>query len=245
MNMKAADPVRILLVEDDKKLSRLTREFLEENHFVVSVESRGDRVINRFLRERPDLVILDILLPGKNGRQVCRELRPQFAGPIMMLTALGEEVDEVLGLEIGADDYIAKPVTPRLLLSRINALLRRTKGRGQQEAELENGQKEGPWKIEIGSIEVDAGNRTVLMNGEAVDLTTAEFDLLSFLVQHPGEVLSRDRIYHAVRGIDYDGIDRSIDIRIARLRKKLGDDGKQPRLIKSIRGEGYLLVQDP
>jgi len=163
----------------------------------------------------------------------------------MMLTALGDEGDEVLGLDIGADDYITKPASPRLLLSRINALMRRSGDTDLEADDFKGGQKKRPWKVEIGSIIVDAGNRLVLMNGAVVDLTSSEFDLFAYLAQHPGEVLSRKQIYNTLRGIEYDGIDRSIDLRIARLRKKLGDDGKEPKLIKSIRGEGYMLVKNP
>ncbi len=229
---------KILLVEDDRKLADLTRQFLESHHYDLVWEARGDMVVELVSNNPPDLILLDIMLPGLDGRSVCRQLRPVFPGPILMLTALGDEVDEVLGLEIGADDYLTKPVSPRLLLSRIQAALRRSTHSIEVDPENED-------IIIIGSIKVDHGNRLVLVDEREIDLTTAEFDLLSFLVRNPGKVLSRDRIYHAVRGIDYDGLDRSIDIRIARLRKKLGDDGKQPRCIKSIRGEGYLMVRNP
>jgi len=233
---------KILLVEDDRKLARLTRDYLEGNNFEVAWEERGDVVAERVADDPPDLILLDIMLPGLDGRSVCRDLRPEYAGPILMLTALGDEVDEVLGLEIGADDYLTKPVSPRLLLSRIQALLRRF-ARAREARPVPQDDNDGI--VVIGSIRVDHGNRVVSVANRDIELTTAEFDLLSYLVRNPGEVLSRDRIYNAVRGIDYDGLDRSIDIRIARLRKKLGDDGKQPRYIKSIRGEGYLMVRDP
>lgn len=239
--MEESKAIQILLVEDDEKLAGLVKEYLENQNFSVSIESRGDKASPRILNEKPDLVILDIMLPGKDGRTICKEVRPQYDGLILMLTALGDETDEVVGLEIGADDYLAKPVAPRLLLTRINTLLRRTSrletinsARNQQPETL----------IQIGSLVVDAGNRQVTMDDQPVDLTTAEFDLLYYLAQHPGEVLSREQIYQDVRGIEYDGIDRSIDLRIARLRKKLGDDGKQPKRIKSVRGAGYLLVKD-
>jgi len=239
--LEESKAIQILLVEDDEKLAGLVKEYLENQNFSVSIESRGDKASPRILNEKPDLVILDIMLPGKDGRTICKEVRPQYDGLILMLTALGDETDEVVGLEIGADDYLAKPVAPRLLLTRINTLLRRTSrletinsARNQQPETL----------IQIGSLVVDAGNRQVTMDDQPVDLTTAEFDLLYYLAQHPGEVLSREQIYQDVRGIEYDGIDRSIDLRIARLRKKLGDDGKQPKRIKSVRGAGYLLVKD-
>lgn len=235
---------QILLIEDDVKLGKLIQEYLEGNHFQVSIETRGDRAVARIVDEVPDLVILDIMLPGKDGRAICREVRPRYAGPILMLTALGEEMDEVIGLEIGADDYLTKPVSPRLLLSHIQTLLRRM-NRFDGFASLSAvDPTEQPHKINIGSLEIDTGNRRVRVNQELIDMTTAEFELLYYLARHPGQVLTREQIYHDLRGIDYDGLDRSIDLRIARLRKKLGDDSKQPRRIKSIRGSGYLLAEE-
>jgi two-component system response regulator RstA len=230
---------RVLLVEDDAKLAALVQEFLEASGYDVGVEPRGDRAPARILAERPDLVILDLMLPGLDGLAICREVRPRFDGAILMLTARGEETDEIVGLELGADDYLAKPVRPRRLLARVNTLLRRvdrtsatTTGDGESHAR----------RLTVGRLVVDAGNRQATMDGEVVSLTTAEFDLLWLLASHAGEVLSRDHIYRSLRGMEYDGLDRSMDLRVARLRRKLGDDGKQPSLIKSVRGAGYLLV---
>ena len=240
---EAVKPIRILLVEDDAKLSALVREFLETSHYEVLQEVRGDTATARILGENPDLVILDIMLPGKDGITVCREVRPQYAGPILMLTALNEETDEVVGLEVGADDYLTKPVSPRLLLTRIHALLRRsTFAVTPPQPSAETADKGN--RIMMGSLVIDAGNREVLLDGVPVELTTSEFDLLHYLAEHPGEVLTRERIYKDVRGIDYDGSDRSIDLRIMRLRKKLGDDAKQSKRIKSIHGTGYLFAED-
>ncbi len=242
---------RVLLVEDDAKLAALVREFLEASGFEVTVESRGDRAPTRILGERPDLVILDLMLPGLDGLTICRQVRPQFDGAILMLTARGEETDEIVGLELGADDYLAKPVRPRRLLARVNTLLRRMKrGAGATSGSTSDSgsgahSKRGDSnlrRLTVGRLVVDAGNRQATMDGEIVILTTAEFDLLWLLASHAGEVLSRDHIYQALRGMEYDGLDRSMDLRVARLRRKLGDDGKQPRLIKSVRGAGYLLV---
>jgi DNA-binding response OmpR family regulator len=237
-DMAGSGGARILIVEDDQKLARLVREYLESNGFTVSHEERGDRAPARILAEQPDLVLLDVMLPGLDGLEVCKQVRPHFRGAVLMLTARGEEVDEVVGLEIGADDYMAKPVRPRLLLARVNTLLRRVP---RDEGPEEGGDREQPRRRQVGAMVVDAGNRTVQVEGRPVELTTAEFDLLWYLVQHPGEVLSRDRLYLDLRGIEYDGLDRSIDLRIARIRKKIGDDGKNPRIIKSVRGAGYLL----
>ncbi|MDB4729870.1 response regulator transcription factor [bacterium] len=228
---------RILLVEDDLKLAALVKEYLESDQFEVDVESRGDTAANRILTDKHDLVILDVMLPGLDGFEVCKRVRPDFDGPILMLTARSEEVDEVIGLETGADDYMSKPVRPRLLLARMRTLLRRvqlneTPGTISEECAL----------IELTNLQIDATQRSVLLKGHPIYLTTAEFDLLWFLAQRPGEVVTRDQIFEKVIGMPYDGLDRSADLRITRLRKKLGDDGKQPSRIKSIRSVGYLLA---
>lgn len=238
-----ATNVKILVVEDDVKLAGLVQEFLGANGFSVTHEPRGDRAPARIISEQPDLVVLDLMLPGLDGLSICKEVRPRYSGGILMLTARGEEVDEVVGLEVGADDYMAKPVKPRLLLARINTLLRRVPP-GEAAPDAGELRDDPGQRIALGQLIVDAGRRTVTVGDQPADLTTAEFDLLWLLAQNAGQILSRERIYAELRGIAYDGLDRSIDLRIARLRKKLGDDGKQPRLIKSIRGTGYLLVSD-
>jgi len=227
----AMEQARILIVEDDAKLALLVQEYLQSNGFEVIIEPRGDRAPDRILTERPDLVILDLMLPGLDGLQVCREVRPRFPNPILMLTARGEEVDEVVGLELGADDYLAKPVRPRLLLARINALLRRL----PQPAH-------GEGAIILGALTIEPANRRATLAGQELDLTTAEFDLLLYLARRAGEAVTREEIYRDLRGIEWDGLDRSIDLRVARLRRKLGDDGRNPQQIKSVRGTGYVLV---
>jgi len=243
--MDAAGPIHIFLVEDDAKLTALIKEYLERHHFAVAVENDGNRAVDRILEEKPALVILDILLPGKDGRTICRELRGRYAGPIVMLTALDEEVDQVVGLEIGADDYITKPVRPRLLLSRIHAILRFA-ARSSRDPITQDKPSHDANKTErivLGDLEIHFPSRTVLLYGKTIDLTTTQFDLLSFMGRHAGEIISRDRLYQHLRGIDYDGFNRSIDLTIGRLREKIGDNGKHPRVIKSIRGEGYLMVK--
>ncbi len=227
----AAAQTTILLVEDDLKLAALIKEYLEQQSFAVTVEPRGDRANAAIDDQRPDLVILDIMLPGTDGLTVCRQARPRYAGPILMLTARGEDLDEVVGLEVGADDYLKKPVRPRVLLARIRTLLRRAGGPSANDR-----------RVEIGNLVVDATRRTATVGGAEVDLTSAEFDLLWLLAQHAGEALSRDQIYRELRGIEHDGIDRSIDLRVSRLRTKLGDTDAV--LIKSVRGVGYQLVVD-
>ncbi len=234
---------RILLVEDDEKLANLVKDFLESNGFSVLIEMRGDQAAERIEREEPDILILDWMLPGMDGLAICRQVRNRFNKPILMLTARGDEVDEIVGLEVGVDDYLAKPVRPRLLLARIHALLRRfdpsdTTGTTSM---IDHDDK----TIWLGNLSVDPKNRRVYINDREILLTTSEFDLLLYLARHSGELLERERIYQDVRGIEWDGLDRSIDLRIARLRKKLGDDARSPKRIKSVRGTGYLMVANP
>jgi DNA-binding response OmpR family regulator len=225
--------VRVMLVEDDIKLSRLVTEFLERQGFEVAVEGRGDRAAVRILQEIPDLVILDIMLPGMDGLEVCRAVRAAYKYPIMMLTARGDEKDELLGLELGADDYLAKPVKPQLLLARIKTLLRRSQ-RFDSAAQ----------QLRLGSLILNATKRTVLEDGTPLELTSAEFDLMWLLASHAGDILTRDQISHSLRGHEWDGAERSIDLSISRLRKKLRDDGHRPERIRSVRGTGYMWVVD-
>ncbi|MCB9524775.1 MAG: response regulator [Myxococcales bacterium] len=231
-----ADRPRLLLVEDDPRLAELVREYLTQQGFAVAHEARGDRAVERILAEPPDLVILDLMLPGLDGLSVCRQIRPRYTGGVLMLTARGDEVDEVVGLEVGADDYLAKPVRPRLLLAHVNALLRRVSAPPDPAVDQ---------RLGVGDLVIDAGARSVTVAGAPVSLTTAEFDLLWFLAERAGEVVAREVIYPALRGIEYDGLDRSMDLRVARLRRKLGDDAQDPRRLKSVRGVGYLLARDP
>jgi two-component system OmpR family response regulator len=225
---------RILLVEDDERLAGLTAEYLSRNDFTVAIEGRGDTAEHRIISEQPDLVILDIMLPGKDGFEVCRAVRPSYRGVILMLTARDEDFDQILGLEMGADDYIAKPVQPRVLLARIKALLRRMPGGNGDTA---SGSAEE--KV-FGQFRISQATRTATLAGQPIDLTTAEFDLLWLLASHAGNVLSRDDLLQELRGIGFDGLDRSIDARISRLRKKLNDDPDNPTRIKTVRGKGYL-----
>jgi two-component system OmpR family response regulator/two-component system response regulator RstA len=224
--------IRILLVEDDERLAELTAEYLTKNDMQVTIEPRGDTAEARILAEQPDLVMLDVMLPGKDGFEVCRAVRPNYRGVILMLTARDEDFDQILGLEMGADDYIAKPVQPRVLLARIKALLRRLPTGEAPANESE--------KMVFGEFNISQSTRTAMLSGESIDLTTAEFDLLWLLATHAGNVLSRDDLLLELRGIGFDGLDRSIDARISRLRKKLNDDPENPTRIKTVRGKGYL-----
>ena len=224
---------RILLVEDDERLAELTAEYLRKNEFTVDIEPRGDVAEKRIVEMQPDLVVLDIMLPGQDGFAVCRAVRPHYDGVILILTARDEDIDQILGLELGADDYIAKPVQPRVLLARIKALLRRAGPSGSEVA----GENE---TLTFGSFRISQQTRTAQLGGETIDLTTAEFDLLWLLALHAGNILSRDDLLQQLRGIGFDGLDRSIDARISRLRRKLHDDPDNPTRIKTVRGKGYL-----
>ena len=225
-----ANPYQVLLVEDDQELASMVTDFLLPHGFYVSVEQRGDVAVKRIPQENPDVVILDISLPGLDGISICKKVRDHYSGAIVMLTARGEEADEVLGLEAGADDYLAKPVRPRALLARLRSHLRRVPSPDQEQQ-----------PVIVGSLQVDPTRRSVEISGEPLNLTTAEFDLLYFMAKHPGQTLSRNDICQEIHGMRYDGLDRSIDLRISRLRKKLGDDPTHPRRIKSVRGVGYIL----
>lgn len=224
----------ILLVEDDRRLAQLVKDYLVAHEFTVYTEDNGNRVLRKTQNINPGLIILDIMLPGKDGLSVCQELRPDYKGPILMLTARDSDVDQVLGLEYGADDYVIKPVEPRVLLARVRALLRRYYQRDEQE--------QTPLKFE--ELEIHPNSRKVLLAGEEIHLSSHEFDLLVALAKQPNQVLSREFLFNHIYNREYDGLDRSIDVRISQLRKKLYDNPDMPTRIKTIWGRGYLLVTD-
>ncbi len=225
----------MLIVEDDERLSKLIQQFLINNGFITNVERNGAFAAERILNESPDIVILDIMLPGQNGLQICKQVHLRFNGKILMLTARGTDHDHVKGLEIGADDYVSKPVNPRVLLARIRALLRRTTDKISSDTHHDK-------RLTFGNLIIDASIREVSLDGKTLDLTSAEFDLLWLLSSNAGRILSREEIFEQLRGIEYDGQDRSIDVRVSRIRPKVGDDPMNPRLIKTIRSKGYLFV---
>ncbi|MFO8141994.1 MAG: response regulator [Marinobacter sp.] len=232
---------RILIVEDDERLADLTREYLENNGLTVSLEAHGGAAVERIRNEQPDLVVLDLMLPGEDGLSICRRVRPVYSGPIIMLTARTEDLDQVLGLEMGADDYIGKPVQPRVLLARIRAMLRRLEA---APAGKSGASGEEPVRLKFNDLVVDRSMREAWLGEDSIDLTSAEFDLLWLLASNAGRVLSREEIFTALRGIEYDGQDRSIDVRVSRIRPKIGDDPIHPRRIKTVRSKGYLFVKE-
>lgn len=233
---------RILIVEDDERLAELTREYLESNGLAVSLEAHGGSAVERIRNEQPDLVVLDLMLPGEDGVSICRRVRPFYSGPIIMLTARTDDLDQVLGLEMGADDYISKPVKPRVLLARIRAMLRRIAENAQNSADEASGEE--PTRLQFNDLVVDRSMREAWLSDVSIDLTSAEFDLLWLLSSNAGRVLSREEIFTALRGIEYDGQDRSIDVRVSRIRPKIGDDPVHPRRIKTVRSKGYLFVKE-
>lgn len=223
---------KVLLVEDDTSLAQWVSEYLVEQGFEVCLCQRGDEAIQAVKKHNPELVLLDLMLPGKDGVSVCRELRTFYQHPIIMMTAKGDEIDEVLGLEVGASDYIVKPVRPRILLARINALLRTNTHHQTQVID----------EIKIGNLYIDPLARDVFVEGKKLSLSNAEYSLLYFLASNADRILDRDSVFLATKGREYDGLDRSVDVLISALRKKISDDSQSPSKIKTIWGKGYLFV---
>jgi two-component system, OmpR family, phosphate regulon response regulator OmpR len=228
---------RVLLVDDDQKLRRLIKEYLEGYEFQVFTLSDGEAVLNSVRKESPEIVILDIMLPKKDGLEVLKELRAVSQVPVIMLTAKGEEADRVVGLELGADDYLTKPFSPRELLARIKAVLRRLEQTVKSAPEEEEG-----LRLEAGNLLLDKARQTLLMEGKEVSLSTTEYRVLKVLMENPNRVLTRDQIMTLARGKDFMAFDRSIDVHISKLRAKLESDPRSPKRIKTIWGSGYMFV---
>ncbi|QSX41227.1 response regulator transcription factor [Shewanella cyperi] len=230
----------ILLVDDDQELTELLSDFLGKNGFEVRTEANGAAAARRIIEERPRLVVLDVMLPELDGLSICRKVRASYPGPILMLTGLGDDIDEVAGLETGADDYIAKPVRSRVLLARIRSLLRRY--------ELLENLKQEPAVVNtevqlvVNGLRLDKLARSASLHGTALELTIAEFELLWLLAKHAGRTLDRDAICDHFRELGYDSTHRTIDLRVSHLRRKMGDDPREPVLIKTMRGQGYVLT---
>jgi two-component system OmpR family response regulator len=221
---------RVMLVEDDPKLAGLVSDYLARYEFAIDVVSRGDLALARFAETAPDLVVLDLMLPGVDGMVLCGKLRQISNVPILILTAREDAFDEVSGLEQGADDYVNKPVQPRVLLARLRALLRRVQDKSDAHVDGD--------LLRFGALQISRSNRTVHWMGEAVTLNGVDFKLFLVLAEAAGQVMSRNDILVKMRGIEFDGMDRSIDNSISRLRRKFDDTGAER--IKTVWGEGYL-----
>lgn len=230
-------PPRLLLVDDDPRLRDLLQRYLESQGFAVKGVGDGAQLRQALDRGHYDLIVLDLMLPDESGLDICRRLRGQGDDiPVVMLTAKGDEIDRIVGLEIGADDYLPKPVNPRELLARIRAVLRRAPAVAPGAPQADGG------TLEFGAFRLDLGNRELWREGEALRLTSGEFAMLAVLLRHPRQPLSRDRLMSLARGREHEAFERSIDVTIARLRKLLEDDPKQPRLIQTVWGVGYAFV---
>jgi two-component system response regulator RstA len=239
--METQSNAHILLVEDDIDLADWMADYLKAKEFTVTICHRGDEAVELIHSLNPDLVLLDGMLPGMDGLDVCKTVRGSYFKPIIMITARDEEIDEVLGLEMGADDYITKPVRARVLLTRIRKLLQR-QSISAQERDASINKPEGI--LQFNGLEINEQARSVTLDGESIKISSNEFDVLWFLAGKAGKVVSRKELVSHLRGFDYDGFDRSIDLRISRLRKKLKDDSSEPFRIKTIWGKGYLFAND-
>jgi DNA-binding response OmpR family regulator len=220
---------KVLILDDDERLNALLTEYLGRFDFTVTTAVDPEAGLREMRRVQPDLLILDVMLPDMDGFAVCRRIRETSRIPILMLTARGEVMDRVVGLELGVDDYLPKPFEPRELVARMRAVLRR--GRGD-DVEL----------VRVGGLEVSWATRSARLDGDDLGLTGAQFELLALLVRHRGRVLSRDRILEELRGGDWAACDRSIDVLVSRLRQKLDDDPRRPAFIRTVRGAGYAFI---
>jgi DNA-binding response OmpR family regulator len=221
---------RVLIIDDDEKLNALLAEYLERFTFSVRSVVHPDEGLHAVRIDPPDIVILDVMLPDMDGFAVCRKIRESSRVPIVMLTARGDVMDRIVGLDLGADDYLSKPFEPRELMARMQAVLRRGASVDAEES------------IRVGPLEMNWTTCSARLDGHLLSLTSAEFELLGLLVRYRGRVLSRDRIMDETRGIDWEAYDRSIDVLVSRVRQKLGDDPRQPAFIRTVRGAGYRFI---
>ncbi len=231
VTMTREPSARVLLIDDDERLNTLLAKYLDRFSMTVQAFTRPELGLRALKTDPPDLIVLDVMLPEMDGFAVCRKVRENSRIPIIMLTARGDVMDRIVGLEIGADDYLPKPFEPRELVARIQAVLRR----GSTAAEAGE-------TLRAGELEISAGTHSARHHGEELDLTAAEFELLRLLVRNRGRVLSRDRIMDETRGIDWAAFDRSIDVLVSRLRQKLGDNAKRSTMIRTVRGTGYVFI---
>ena len=228
---------KVLIVDDDQKLRELLTDYLTEFGFQVSTLSEGRRILPVIKVENPDIIILDIMLPHKDGFEILREIRTTFSLPVIMLTARGEDTDRIVGLELGADDYLPKPFNPRELLARIRAVLRRADGPRSEEPDDDTGHL-----VEAGGLILNIAKRVVNMGPDEVELSSTEFEILKVLMEHPNRTLSRDQLMSMARGRDFMAFDRSIDVHISKLRAKVETDPRSPERIKTVWGTGYIFV---
>ncbi|MCO7188592.1 response regulator [Pseudoalteromonas sp. XMcav2-N] len=222
----------MLIIEDDEKLRRLLSEYFINQGFDVTTLEDGSHAVSTMCDTQPDIVLLDLMLPVTDGLTICRQSRNQFRGKILILTASNDDFDHVAGLEIGADDYVMKPIKPRVLLARVRSLLRRPSHEMEADPEI----------MQLGLLRLENKYKRCELDGEVIQLTDSEFDLLWILASHPDQVMSRDELTRALRGIEYDGIDRTVDNKIVRLRKLLNDSQEASKRILTIRGKGYLFA---
>ena len=220
----------VLIIDDDEKLNRLLSDYLNDFGYGTLSAVHPKAGLQKLEEASPDLVILDVMMPDMNGFEVCKVIRKTSDVPIIMLTARGELSDKVVGLEIGADDYLAKPFEPRELAARIQSILRRTAQKGNRDI------------VAFGRLSIDFAKRAAYVDGDDVDLTTNEFSALALLAGNPGKVFDRDEILQELRGMDWEAFNRSVDITMSRLRQKLGDDPKNPAFIKTVWGAGYVFI---
>lgn len=232
---------KIVYAEDDPDVGALIAAYLGKHDMDVIVEPRGDNAEATIAREKPDLVLLDIMLPGKDGMTLCRDLRGQWQGPIVLLTSLDSDMNHILSLEMGANDYILKTTPPAVLLARLRLHLRQNPSSNNNAATTLSSLT--PHKaLRFGALSIDPVNRQVLLSGENIALSTADFDLLWEMATHAGQIMDRDALLKNLRGVSYDGMDRSVDVAISRLRKKLLDSATEPYRIKTVRNKGYLFA---
>ncbi len=223
----------ILIVDDEPKIVKLTCDYLEKDGFRVTSAGDGLTALAKARREKPDLIVLDLMLPEMDGREVCRILRRESDVPIIMLTARSEEADQLVGLELGADDYITKPFSPRTLVARVRAVLRRAQGHIKPQT-----------IISVGDLEIDLDGHRIRLKGETIHLTPNEFRLLAIFARHPGQLFTREQLVDQMHGISLESFDRSIDSHIKNLRRKLKDDQSQPVYITTVYGEGYRFMDN-